>query len=129
MRKFTTPLITQLKKQLKEAKTPYKNIAKSIFEDEYNMELSYASLEKFKTNQKNVYDLIIRNLAKKYSSDDLAKFDRYLENFKNLTRDQEVKLDEFLKDLNEEINELDLVKVEIDTPEKKDLHNFVDDID
>lgn len=129
MRKFTTPLITQLKKQLKEAKTPYKNIAKSIFEDEYNMELSYASHEKFKTNQKNVYDLIIRNLAKKYSSDDLAKFDRYLENFKNLTRDQEVKLDEFLKDLNEEINELDLVKVEIDTPEKKDLHNFVDDID
>ena len=114
---------------MKEAKTPYKNIAKSIFEDEYNMELSYASLEKFKTNQKNVYDLIIRNLAKKYSSDDLAKFDRYLENFKNLTRDQEVKLDEFLKDLNEEISELDLVKVEIDTTEKKDLHNFVDDID
>ncbi|MFT9372441.1 hypothetical protein [Liquorilactobacillus hordei] len=112
MREFTTPLITQLKKQLKEAETPYKNVAKDIFDDQYNMELSYESGEILEINQGNIYDLITDRLLIVYSKEELIKIDKYMANIKSLNEDEELELDEFLHVLSDEIGEIKYMKID-----------------
>ncbi|KRN31619.1 hypothetical protein [Liquorilactobacillus mali] len=68
-----SPLKEQLEKQLKEAKTPYKNIAKNI----YNFIMTYRGGIEFTSSpwQENIFEVVIKNSIKKYGKKQIEEYE------------------------------------------------------